>query len=85
MYVCIVSSAKVYVRLSQITEQTTIQHIIGSKARPVEPVTRQRDDQKALDLVNLMYLSKFLPIARLTAAVGEGTSLIRHRRGTFLQ
>ncbi|EGU72921.1 hypothetical protein FOXB_16569 [Fusarium oxysporum f. sp. conglutinans Fo5176] len=22
----------------------TIQHIIGSKARPVEPVTRQRDD-----------------------------------------
>ncbi|KAJ0128329.1 Uncharacterized protein HZ326_28579, partial [Fusarium oxysporum f. sp. albedinis] len=29
-----------------------------------------------------MYLSKFLPIARLTAAVGEGTSLIRHRRVT---
>jgi hypothetical protein len=33
----------------------------------------------------LMYLSKSLPIARLTAAVGEGASLIRHRGGTFLQ
>ncbi|RYC77724.1 hypothetical protein BFJ63_vAg19402 [Fusarium oxysporum f. sp. narcissi] len=29
-------------------KQTTIQHIIGSKARPVEPVTRQRDDQVRL-------------------------------------
>jgi hypothetical protein len=44
----LVSSAKIYVKLSQITEQTTIQHIIGSKARPGEPVTRQRDDQVRL-------------------------------------